>query len=199
MSRGGIILQPLLFDPGVVVALSPVPPPPAGGGAAGGGTGGSLLPILGGLLLFFAAFGFPPAATSPSPLGPRVTSPGPVSPPVAPQPGSAPAPGLPPVAQPPATPPYTQAPPVAAPAATPGGPPAVERPSRHARGMLSTIPRLGSPESNFRRAGPAGPSRRRRPVLPFTGANLVSPMAAGLGLILLGLVLRRVRHSAQSP
>lgn len=51
------------------------------------------------------------------------------------------------------------------------------------------------------RAGPVlgQVSRRPRPRLPFTGANLLTFMGMGAGLIVLGLVLKRWELSAQAP
>jgi hypothetical protein len=94
------------------------------------------------------------------------------SPPAAPVPLPSPLPG-----------PATQRQPTVPPAAVPSRPTPV---------VSSSLPRQGPTGSVV-----PGP-RRQRPVLPFTGANLLTPMAVGVALILLGLVLRRVEDSARS-
>jgi hypothetical protein len=188
MPRGGIILQPLLFDPGVVTPLSPAAVPPAGGGGAGGGgSGGVLGPILAGLLLLFAAFGFPWAAAPPPPAPAQVTPAGSATPQSPSQPGASP--GL---ASSPGTPPPASAvSPAQVPNQTPGANvPPVGPPGRVAPVVLSSVPRRGSSQSVVAKAGPIVPTPQRRPILPFTGANLLLPMAAGAGLILAGLILR---------
>lgn len=191
MSRGGIIFQPILFDPGVV-SLSPVIPPSGGGGSGGsGGGGGSVIaPILAGLLLFLGALGFSPAAVTPALQGPSAPAPVPANVPSGPAPAQAPGAPIPPTASPPAAsvPPPT---PFAGPAPQPRATvPPVVVPSRPTPVVSPSVP----PQ------GPSGPisSHRRRPVMPFTGANLLTPMAIGVGLIILGLVLRRARNSAES-
>lgn len=169
MSRGGIILQPILFAPAVVTLSAVGPPPPGEVGGPGGG-GSAVGPILAGLLLALGALGFPGAAVPPTTPGPPAAgapSPGPSAPPAAVAPG--------------------QVPP-APPAISPGGP----APSRQAPLVLGSVPRQGPPGAAVPGPGPAAAAGRRRPVLPFTGANLLTPMVVGAALIALGLLLRRV-------
>jgi hypothetical protein len=193
MSRSGIILQQIMFDPGDVALLSPVVPPPGGSGGSGGGSGGIVAPILAGLLLFFGALGFPVGAVTPSgqPSPAAVTGPGVT--PQGPQPAPAPSPPAPAAQGPPAA---------ASPPTTPlvQGPlpsqqivplPRGAAPSRPTPVVSSSVPSQGPPGPSVQKLGPPSGSRRRRPVLPFTGANLLTPMAVGIGLIILGLVLRR--------
>ena len=70
--------------------------------------------------------------------------------------------------------------------------PSAAAPSRPAPVVSSSLPHQGPTASVV-----PGP-RRQRPILPFTGANLLTPMALGVALILLGLVLRSVGDSARS-
>ena len=192
MSRGGIIYQPILFDPGVV-SLSPVVPPPGGSGSGGSSGGGAVIaPILAGLLLFLGALGFSPGAVTPGIQGSLTPVPGPANVPAGSTPAQAPGAPMPPIASPPAAPappssplsgPATQRQPTVPPAAVPSRPtPVVSSSLSHQGPTASVVP---------------GP-RRQRPVLPFTGANLLTPMAVGVSLILLGLVLRRVGDLARS-
>lgn len=195
MSRGGIIFQPILFDPGVVVLSAVVPPP----GGPGSGSGGVIAPILAGFLLLLGALGFSPGAVGPSSQGSPAPAPGFLNAPAGAAP--APAPGAP---VPTTAPPPVASVPPAAPQGAPAPqqqasvPPAAAAPSLPTPAVLSSVPLQrpsGPPVS-----GPGQPtsSHKRRPVLPFTGANLLTPMAVGLGLIILGLVLRRSGGSAQS-
>lgn len=184
--------------------LSPVAPP--GGGVGGGspgpiGGGGSVGPILAGLLLLFAAFGFPLVGASPPQTpSPPAAVPGPVTVPSAPQPAPAPGPAAPPVPSAPVAPSPSPTPAVPSAAAPPTVPaPAGAALTRLAPAVLPSVPAPGPSGPIARRAGQPAPSRGGRPVLPFTGANLLTPMALGVGLIVMGLMLRRADGSAQSP
>jgi hypothetical protein len=170
MSRGGIIFQPIVFEPGPVATVSPGPPGGGvgGGPGSGGGGGGSVGPILAGLLLLLGALGFSPAGGGPTPSAQQAAPPAPAAPPAA----------APPAAAMPVAP---AAPPGPTPAVLPSGP-----------GPVASAPLAPSPEQ-------PGRGLRRRPALPFTGANLLTPMVLGAGLILLGLVMRRAEDSAPSP
>jgi hypothetical protein len=172
MSRSGIIYQPLIFEPGTVTTLSPVPPPGGGvgeggpGGPPSGGGGSVLGPILAGLVLLFGALGFPLGGAGP----PLTTSP-------------AAAPGAPPPIVP-GAPPLGAVPPAAVP---PGAAPSPPRP------VALVPPSPGKGGQGVTAPGPTPVSRGRRPMLPFTGANLLAPMSLGAGLIVLGLLLRNVK------
>jgi hypothetical protein len=196
MSRGGIIFQPILFDLGAVAPLSGgVPPPGAGGSGGSGGSGGGLAPILAGLLLFLSALGFSTGPVVPSQQGLSAPVTGPVS---APSGAGAPAqvPGG-PAASPPAPsaappPPGVPAPPPSQPVPPSPGAAPIQR-----LAIVSPSAPSGGPSAQgVQKHGPPAISRRGRPVLPFTGASLLTPMAAGMGLIVLGLVLRWMRDPA---
>ncbi len=195
MSRGGIIFQPILFDPGVVVLSAGVPPP----GGPGSGSGGVIAPILAGFLLLLGALGFSPGAVGPSLQGSPAPAPGFLNAPAGPAPAQAPGASVPTTARPPAAsgPPAT---PPGAPAAQQQAavPPAAAAPSRSRPAVSFSVPLQGPSRSVVSGPGQPTSSPTRRPVLPFTGANLLTPMAVGLGLIILGLVLRRSGGSAQS-
>lgn len=199
MPRSGITLQSLVFDPGVVTLLSPAVPPPAGGGGPGGGSGGSggaIGPILGGLLLLFGLLGFPLAASPPPPAPAQVTPVGPAVAQGPSQPGGPPGPAASPSPLPPAPVVSPPLPAVVTPKHGANVAP-VEAPGGPAQAVPSSIPRERPLPLKVAQAGPTGPPPRHRPILPFTGANLLTSMAVGVGLIILGLVLRYRGTTAQ--
>jgi hypothetical protein len=189
MSRGGITFQPILFDLGAVTPLSPVVPPPAGGGTGGSGGGGVLAPILAGLLLFLTALGLPTGAIVPAQQG--VSAPAPGAAGIASNAGSpAQAPGGPaPSAASPPAPPSPTIVPGPGPSQNPALSSTVPAPSRVPI-VSPYAPTQGPSSPGAQRHGPPTISLGQRPVLPFTGASLLTPMAAGMGLIVLGLALR---------
>ena len=173
ITRGGVTVQPLTFQVGVVI-LS--------GGATGGGTGsgtgsgtggttgdtggGGFLPALGSLLLGLATFGGIAASTPPPAAPPAVTAA--VTP-------SDVAPSAPVAVVAPST--VAATPPVAT-----GG-----------RSTPAPIV-LAASAAQTKPAGVSQPSQPKHGpgfVLPYTGANLWLPFAAGSGFLGFGIWLRR--------
>jgi hypothetical protein len=189
---GGVTVQPILFHFGAVTNFSPpIPIGPPGGGGGGGTSVPWLLPLLGllflpGLLARAPALPGGPVAAAGPPPGVIGVFPGP-----SPEQALAGAIGVPPGGAAPAA----VAPPVAA------APPAAAAPhaATPAAGITPRVIVSAQGPSRSGGARPAGQTTGRAPVrrtLPFTGANLWLPVAAGLVLIGTGVALRR---RARSP
>ena len=173
ITRGGVTVQPLTFQFGVVMLSGGGT---GGGSGTGGGTGtltggstgdigggggggGGIIPALGSLLLGLATLGGIAASTPPPAVPPAVTAGPAVTPPSAP----------------------------VAVASTPDATPPVAGGGRSTPApivLAASAAQTGPAAANTPKQGPGL-------VLPYTGANLWLPFAAGSGFLGFGIWLRR--------